>query len=247
MKRFGIKKPIAMVILLTGLSQVYGQTTCPTKNEIKRYLKDLVSQEFNVESISHFKDIQEICEVVIKIGIQPVVFYIDDKKQNIIVGNIIRLDNKENLTKKKQQEFMRFSIDQLSNFEKHVNVIYGEGEKYIYFITDPDCPFSKKSNQIIDEWSKKNNIQIKLIFLPLPNHSEAIKKSISVICDKKGFKEYIQGYQSPNQCGDGKKAVESNLSLMRKLGVNSTPTFIGMNGKIHIGVPTEEDLNRLIQ
>lgn len=31
---------------------------------------------------------------------------------------------------------------------------------------------------------------------------------------------------------------------MRRIG--GTPTFIGMNGKIYSGVPTEDDLNKLV-
>ncbi|RMH81016.1 MAG: DsbC family protein [Acidobacteria bacterium] len=223
-----------------------GQTKCPTKDQVKSSVKELIPQEFTVESVSQLQGIKGLCEVVVKVGVQPLVFYMDGQAQYVLAGNLISLKDKKNLTRDRQQEFMKVSTDQLKEIEKHVNVRHGEGTKYIYFITDPDCPFCKRSNPIVEEWAKKAGVQIRLIFFPLPIHPEAFGKSVAVICDKKGFKEYTEGYTSQNQCEEGKKAVQSNLELMQKLGVSGTPTFIGMNGKVHSGLPTEEDLNKLV-
>jgi thiol:disulfide interchange protein DsbC len=55
------------------------------------------------------------------------------------------------------------------------------------------------------------------------------------------------GITPNNQCEDGKKKIESNLQLAEKYGIDGTPTFIGMNGKIHAGLPTEQDLDGLVQ
>jgi len=223
-----------------------GSTTCPTKEQVKTSVKEFIPKDFSVESVSQMQNISGLCEVVIKVGSQPLVFYMDGKGEYLLAGNLISVKDKKNITRDRQQEFMKVSADQLKEIEKHVNVKHGEGSKYIYFITDPDCPFCKRSNPIVEEWAKKNNVQIRLIFFPLPIHPEAFGKAVSVICDKKGFKEYSEGYVSQNQCEEGKKAVEANLELMDKLGIGGTPTFIGMNGKMHSGLPTEEDLNKLI-
>jgi thiol:disulfide interchange protein DsbC len=67
------------------------------------------------------------------------------------------------------------------------------------------------------------------------------------ICDKKGGEEYKSGYSSKNQCEDGEKKIESNLQLAERYGISGTPTFIGMNGKIYTDLPTEQDLDKLIQ
>ncbi len=219
---------------------------CPSKEQVKTAVKDLIPQDFNVESISQVRNISGLCEVVVKVGAQPLVFYMDSQAQYLVAGNLISLKEKKNLTRDRQQEFMKVSQDQLKELEKRVNFTLGEGKKYVYYITDPDCPFCKRSNPIVEEWAKKNGVQVKFILYPLPIHPEAFGKSVALVCDKKGYKEYEQGYTSQNQCEDGKKAVQSNLEFLQKLGIGGTPTFIGMNGKMHSGVPTEEDLNRLI-
>ncbi len=235
---------IAVGLSLNSCSQ--SSAKCPSKDQIKASVKDLIPQDFTVESVEQLQNIKGLCEVVVKVGAQPLVFYMDGKGEYLLAGNLISLKDKKNITRDRQQEFMKVSAEQLKELEKHVNIRYGDGNKYIYFITDPDCPFCKRSNPIVEEWAKKNNVQIRLILFPLPIHPEAFGKAVAIICDKKGFKEYAEGYTSNNQCEEGKKAVESNLEFMNKLGVGGTPTFIGMNGKMHSGLPTEEDLNKLI-
>ncbi|MCS6998369.1 MAG: DsbC family protein [Aquificaceae bacterium] len=221
-------------------------TKCPAKDQVKTSVKEFIPQDFTVESVSQLKDIKGLCEVVVKVGAQPLVFYMDGEGRYLLAGNLISLKDKKNLTRDRQQEFMKVSAEQLKELEKHVNIKLGEGSKYLYFITDPDCPFCKRSNPLVEDWAKKKGVQVRVIFYPLPIHPEAFGKSVAVICDKKGFKEYAEGYTSKNQCEEGKKAVEANLQLMNKLGISGTPTFVGMNGKMHSGVPTEEDLDKLV-
>lgn len=246
LKKAGIVSLLFAGIFLAGSC---GQSSagCPTKEQIKDSVKGLLTRDFTVESVSELKNVKGLCEVVVKIGIQPLVFYVDSKGEYLLAGNLISLKEKKNITQERQQEFMRVSAETLKELEKHVNVRHGSGSKYIYFITDPDCPFCKRSNPIVEEWAKKNGVQIRLIFFPLPMHPEAFGKAVAVICDKKGFKEYAEGYTSSNQCEEGKRAVQANIELMNRLGINGTPTFIGMNGKVHSGLPAEEDLNKLIR
>lgn len=246
------------LLLFTVLIPIYilsgcGQTSakCPTKDQVKAQVKDLIPQDFTVESVSNLKEIKSLCEVVIKVGTQPVVFYMDGESNYLLTGSLISLKDKKNLTRERQQEFMKVSQEILKELEKHVNLKFGEGEKYIYKITDPDCPFCKRSQPILEEWAKKNAVEVRYILFPLPIHPEAFPKSVAMICGKGDVKNLYEGlsqdFISKNQCEEGKRAVESNIMLMEKLGVSGTPTFVGMNGKIHSGVPTEEDLNNLIK
>lgn len=80
-------------------------------------------------------------------------------------------------------------------------------------------------------------MEVRVILFPLPIHPQAFRKSVALVCDKKGWEEYKSGYNSNNQCEDGKKKIESNLQLAEKYGISGTPTFIGMNGKIMRACP----------
>lgn len=185
--------------------------------------------------------------MVVRVGTQPLVFYTDTQAQHIIMGNIMRVKDRRNLTRERLQEFVRLPSQVLKDLEKITAFTYGEGSKHIYYISDPDCPFCKRSHPILEEWAKKQGVQIKVILFPLPIHPSAFEKSVALICDKKGFKELDQGYTSKNQCQEGIRKVQDTIDYMQKLGIGGTPVFIGMNGRMHMGVPTEEDLNKLIQ
>jgi len=221
---------------------------CPSEDKIKACVKELIPQEFKVESVQMLKDIPGLCEVVIKVGAQPLVFYIDKSANYVLTGNLISLANKKNITRERQQEFMKLSQKQLKELEKYTDFTFGEKSsgKFIYKFTDPDCPFCKRSEPIVEKWAKEKGVEVRVILFPLPIHPDAFPKSVSLICDKKGWEEYKSGYRSANQCEYGKRKVEENLALGEKIGISGTPTFVGSNGRIHVGLPTEEDLNKLI-
>jgi thiol:disulfide interchange protein DsbC len=236
-------------LLSAGLLSCQQSKACPTEDKVKAGVKEFIPQEFKVESIQTLKDIPGLCEVVIKVGVQPLVFYTDKEMKYILVGNLLSLADKKNITRERQQEFMKLSQEEVKELEKHTDFVFGKvgSQKYIYLFTDPDCPFCRRSEPIVEKWANEKGVEIRVILFPLPIHPQAFEKSVSLICDKKGWEEYKSGYNSKNQCEDGKRKIESNLQLAEKYGINGTPTFVGMNGKIHAGVPTEQDLDRLIQ
>jgi thiol:disulfide interchange protein DsbC len=93
--------------------------TCPTEEKIKTGVKELVSQEFTVESIQPLRNIPVLCEVVIKVGTQPLVFYTDKEMKYVMAGNLISLADKKNITRERKEEFMKVSQDLLKELEKH--------------------------------------------------------------------------------------------------------------------------------
>ncbi len=255
MKRVLMAGFLGLLIFSTGCQGF--ATSCPTEEEVKDAMKGLISGDYTIEDISPLEQIKGLCQVVVKARNQPIVFYIDPQAKYIMAGNLLEIETRKNLTREVARDYMRVDKKTLEELEKRVNLTFGEGTKYIYYITDPDCPFCKRTEPILEEFAKKHNVQIKVILFPLPIHPEAFAKSVGLICDKKGFKElmskdelsklYNKYKEEKKQCEKGKKAVKDNLQfLTHQMGVTGTPTIIGMNGKIISGVPREEDLLELI-
>jgi thiol:disulfide interchange protein DsbC len=244
-----MKKTLALALfsgfLLAGCSP---SSECPTKDSLKSSLKNFIPGQFEVESVQPLKELPSVCEVVLKVGTQPIIFYTNKDGKYVFAGNLIDLANRQNLTRARQQELMKVSQELLQELQKHTDFVFGKvgSQKYIYLFTDPDCPFCKRSEPIMEKWANEKGVEVRVILYPLPIHPQAFGKSVALLCDKKGWEEYKSGYTSNNQCEDGKKKIESNLKLAEKYGINGTPTFIGMNGKIHVGIPTEQDLDKLI-
>jgi thiol:disulfide interchange protein DsbC len=221
---------------------------CPPEDVLKTNLKNVINRDFSIDHIKPMESMKEICEVVLKIGLKPVVIYTNREGKNIIIGNAFNLETQENLTQKTAEKFSTVPEDVLKKLESHVNMVEGKGEKYVYYISDPDCPFCQRFSPVLKEWASKNNVQIKVILYPLPIHPEAKPKSIAMICDGKGYNDIHTYTDTKNQCEEGKRAIENNIKLLQEIGVTGTPTIIGMNGKYIVGLPrTPEELNTLVQ
>jgi thiol:disulfide interchange protein DsbC len=242
------KKLVLALFSGSLLAGCYTSTECPSKDSLKANLKEFIPGQFEVESVQGLKEMPGVCEVVLKVGAQPIIFYTNKDGKYVLAGNLIDITNKRNLTKDRRQELTRLSQDILKELQNHTDFTFGKvgSQKYIYLFTDPDCPFCKRSEPIVEKWANDKGVEVRVILYPLPIHPQAFGKSVALICDKKGWEEYKNGYTSNNQCEEGKKKIESNLQLAEKYGINGTPTFIGMNGKIHVGIPTEQDLDKLI-
>ena len=222
--------------------------SCPPEKTIKDNLSKLVNRDFQIASVKPMDNMKGLCEVVLKVGLKPVVVYTNSEGKNYIVGNMFNVDTKENLTQKTASKYMSVSSEVLKKLEGLVNMTYGKGEKYVYYITDPDCPFCRRFSPMLKEWAKKNKVQVKVILYPLPIHPEAKPKSIAMVCDKKGYDSIHKNVSTKNQCDKGKKAIEANLKFLQEIGVSGTPTVIGMNGKYIVGLPrSPEELNSLVQ
>ncbi len=222
--------------------------SCPDENTVKTNLSKLVNRDFKIENIRPMQEMEGLCEVVLKVGLRPVVVYTNHEGKNFIVGNLFNVETKENLTQKTVDKYKTVSQDILKKLEEHVNMTYGEGDKFVYYITDPDCPFCKRFSPILKDWAEKNKVKVKVILYPLPIHPEAKPKSIAMICDKLGYDSIHEDVKTDNQCEEGKKAIEKNLEFLKSIGISGTPTVIGMNGKFIVGLPrSPEELNSLVQ
>jgi len=136
MKRF-ILAILVLPLFMSASCQGFG-TSCPSEDEVREAVKGLISGNYSVEDISPLKEIRGLCQVVVKVRNQPIVFYIDPEAKYILAGNLLEIETRKNLTREVARQYMK--VD-----EKRVNFTYGEGTKYIYYITDPDCPFCKRT------------------------------------------------------------------------------------------------------
>ncbi|PMP97700.1 MAG: thiol:disulfide interchange protein [Thermodesulfobacterium geofontis] len=233
---------LSLLIFISCKSVRSSSTNCPKPSEIKKIL-DPIQPGINIESVEE-SPIPGLCEVIVKLSdIQKGIFYIDSTGNYIVSGSILDIKNFKNLTHEKLQAINKrvLSKDDLSKLDKMVDIVYGKSSNVVYFITDPDCPHCKKAESILDKLVKEGKLTVKVILLPIEVlHPDAKAKAISLICDKKGFKELMKGYKSSNQCKIGKKKIEDNINfLINELKVTGTPTFVFPDGEMKTDVLSE--------
>ncbi len=194
------------------------------KEKMEHFLMDYGS---NINQARYAKDLQ-MYEFVVD-GRQ--ILYLDKTMRYMLLGDVIDIDNKENLTAKRALEISAVQFDELP-FEQAIKVVKGNGQVKLAVFSDPDCPHCKQLEHTI---AKIDNITVYYFLLPLENlHPDAINKSKHVWCQGEKRVQVWQDFMLKNKpipqaaaCDD---PVEKNIALARQLGVNSTPTIFLENG-----------------
>ena len=97
---------LKIFISIIGVITMFGCTNnCPSKEQVSAGIKKMMPVNFEVAAIKSTKDIPGICEVVVTVDKQPIVFYMDKKVHYIISGSIIDLGTKKNLTLEEQKAY----------------------------------------------------------------------------------------------------------------------------------------------
>ena len=225
---------------LAGAVQVSAQ--CPTPDKIQGPLKKLFP---NVElGAIQPSEVKGLCQVQVKLGAQIRLLYVDGSGDFFLAGNLIEAKSGRNLTMEATQLLNRLGADDLRQLESLTAFTLGKGDKVVYFVTDPQCPYCKQAEAILKKMADKGELTVRFIFFPLPSHKGAKEQCISILCDKKGLEGLEKGYKSENQCAEGVKKVEESLAFLQKKGIASTPTFIFSDGIVNSGLMPEEALRQ---
>lgn len=195
------------------------------------------------------------CDIVLKKGLQLIGFRVSQDGKYLIPppAMVIEIKNKKPLIVD-ISKFQKLSQKDLSQLQKHVSFVVNPNStgKFVYFITDPQCPFCHEAEPMLYKWAKDNNVEIRVILYPirLQNgeelHPGSFNKSVAIVCskDKDKWQELINAYDSPQikniACESGKKEIESNINLANRLGISGTPTFVGPKGNVISGTSKEE-------
>lgn len=220
----------------------------PCGNVKEESIKEQLKVDF--EKIVEKNEIKDtnLCQIVILRGGSYNIFYAFPDGKTFIFGDIYR--NGEFLAKttlnRLQQEVFKNLKDELN---KVVAFSYKpEGaDKYVYMITDPDCPFCEQSKEAVKTWADKRKVEVRVILFPLERlHPQAKEKSIKAICSGMDYNGYLNSKWTGQICEEGNKKIEASVTLMPKLQINGTPTFISQNGKRMVGF-SPEGLDNIIQ
>ena len=248
MKKFLTILAFTSLLVFSGCKQGATSFNCPKVEDMQKIL-DGLQKGLTVEKVEP-SEVSGLCSVILKVSdTDKGLVYVDPQGRYLVAGNIIEVSTKKNLTQEKLALLNKIVLNpsQLAELEKRVAFVHGKSDKFVYLITDPDCPFCKRAEEMLDELVKQGKLAVKIILFPLEQiHPEAKAKSISIICDKKGFEGLRQGYKSQNQCEAGKKLVEDAQKFVSTLRIKGTPTFIFPDGEMRSGlIPKEVILQKL--
>lgn len=174
--------------------------------------------------------------------------YLDFSLENIIVGQIIEIKTKHNLTLEKM---MGISKVDFSSIPLDNTLVLGNPDaahKVIVF-SDPDCPYCQKLHKEIHQViNERNDIAFYIKLYPLPMHKDSRRKVESILCDN-SLQLLEDAYAKKNipdpTCKNA--PVDANINLAKKLGITGTPALIFSDGSVVPGILKASDIIKFIE
>ncbi len=220
--------------------------TCPSKDKMQKAVKDTFHRPITVVEIKP-SPMPGLCQVQVQFQKQNRLIYSDTKGDFLVAGQLFSTKDAKNLTRETMMEINRLSKEEIKKLDELTAFTIGKKGQTIYFVTDPQCPYCKKAEAILEPLVQQEKIQVKYLLFPLKFHKGAKEESISIICDNKGLEGLKNRYRSENQCADGKKKVEGTVKFLMGKGITGTPTYIFPDGRYHSGVMDQKGLERKLK
>jgi thiol:disulfide interchange protein DsbC len=223
------------VILSIGIvASLFASDKLLTKKELNNVLKSSIiypklSQDIKkgiVKVRGVFKDGFYIINIRTPRGAGNI--YITKDKKYTILGNIINNKNGSPLT-------ANFPVNK-KIVQNGIVFTFGKGDKELYLVTDPECPFCR----MMEAKTKKNlekNYKVHVILFPLPFHKHAKAMSYYILAGKtneekaKRFREVLGGSDvwknykpSKEEKAKFDKILNTAKKAVEELGARGTPT-----------------------
>jgi thiol:disulfide interchange protein DsbC len=218
--------------LITAFFAAYmtlGLAACQAGDaEIRQAVQDLAPGA-KVTQISK-TGVQGMMEVTLDGDQGPMVVYADEKGQFLLVGDLLDVKGKRNLTRERMNKLTEVKWDSLP-LKDAIKVVKGNGQRKLAVFSDPDCPYCKKAEA---EFAKLDNVTIYVFLYPLAFHQDAARKARLVWCSKdraQAWLDLMLKGKVPEGKGDCDNPVDGNLALGTKLRVEGTPAMFLANGK----------------
>lgn len=177
------------------------------------------------------REVFSLCEMVLRD--RGGVFTVYGTKDYVIIGHLFSMGtsvSNESIARV-QSNLVKERLSELRNLAA---TVYGSGQKEVFFVSDPDCPFCNGIKRKVKELADKNGYKVYLLWFPLPSHPKAKEKTISFVCERRTYEDYLASAYGKTICSEGSAKVEKTLEVLSNL-VHATPTFIFSDGRIVVG------------
>jgi thiol:disulfide interchange protein DsbC len=177
------------------------------------------------------------------------IIFVDDSLTHFMLGEMFDIKSKKNLTaptlKRLDVEMARKDAAQESELLAHINLAHafvekkGNGQRIIYLVTDPACPYCKKLELTLDAVT---NVTIHRFMVPFHGASST-RSATATWCSKNKLETWrreLAGESSQATTCD--TPLQQNLLLARALKVEGTPTMFTPDGRKVSGALSKKDL-----
>ncbi len=214
-----------------------------TRAETEQLLGSMVDKVNHVE----FAEVPGMWVAEVEKGDRKLPVYIDFSKKYLLSGNVIRLDDMQNLTQQRNARMNKVDVSKIPLADALVLGSPAAKTKVIVF-TDPECPYCKKLHDELKQVVRRDpDVAFLIKLFPLPMHPNAHAVSQSIVCNNS--MEYLEmsfagkPVPAPN-CEI--PVVDETIALAKELGIRSTPTLVLPDGLVVPGYKKADVLLTLI-
>ncbi len=177
------------------------------------------------------------------------IFYTDATGNYIVVGNLIDLRSRENLTRKRVEAIKEASLPKFKfadlPLDAAVKVVKGTGKRQVAIFEDPNCGYCKRLEKSIHEIG---DVTIYVFLYPVLG-PDSLAKSKQVWCApnrSKAWSDWMQSGVALSGEGACQTPLDKTLELGKKLKVEGTPTLFFSNNKRVEGAIDTAELEKLL-
>jgi len=170
------------------------------------------------------------------------IFYTDDKASYIMLGPIVDLKTKENVTESRMREVNAIKFDALP-FESAIKIVRGNGSRKIALFEDPNCGYCKRFER---DLQGVTDITVYVFLYPILA-ADSVEKSRAIWCSPNPGKAWIDTMvheKLPTTEGKCATPLDKNLALGHSKRIQGTPTLIFEDGERVPGAITMADLEK---
>jgi thiol:disulfide interchange protein DsbC len=172
------------------------------------------------------------------------VFYSDEKADNVIIGKIIDVKTKKNLTEAAQRQLGKIKFSDLP-LDLAMKQVRGNGKRVIATFEDPNCGYCKALEK---DMSGLTDVTIYTFLYPILSPDSAAKsKTVWCSADRvKTWTDWMLNGAAPAEAKCDDNTVDKVVALGQKLKVGGTPTIFLADGMRIVGVIPAAELEQVI-
>jgi len=177
----------------------------------------------------------------------PQVFYVSKDGRYLLDGDMVDLNNRNNLTEQRRTVARVALIDSIDPATmivfapKHVKHV-------VTVFTDVDCPYCRKLHRHLADY-ERYGIEIRYLAFPRTGvDTPSYYRAVSVWCaadTRSALTRAEQGKAMPTRHCDN--PVDRHLAIAHQLGVSGTPTLVLEDGTMVSGYVSPKALNRMLE
>jgi len=210
---------------------------------VRRLIESKIAGQARIETVQRLPG-SKLYEVTIRGPRGPQLFYVDERAQLILVGQVIDGRTGRNLTEERLRKLNAVDWSSLPLADA-VTTRRGNGRRKIAVFSDPNCPYCKRFEA---DLARLDDITVHIFLYPvIREESVALTKSVWCSADRsKAWNDLMLRGIAPTAKPDCETPVEKLLDLGRRLGATSTPTWFVESGERFTGAIPLEQVRRVL-